>query len=69
MTDEDQFDRQRSHASVKRAREKQLKKEENQGENQKIIRDVNIPSVITIQELANRMTEKSSTIIKYLLEY
>ncbi len=68
LTDEDQVERQRSHASVKRAREKQLKKEENQEEIQKIIRDVNIPSVITIQELANRMTEKSSTIIKYLLE-
>ena len=29
---------------------------------------MNIPSVITIQELANRMAEKSSAIIKYLLE-
>jgi translation initiation factor IF-2 len=68
LTDADEIERQRSHASVKRAREKQFKKDEDQEEIQKIARDVNIPSVITIQELANRMAEKSSAIIKYLLE-
>ncbi len=68
LTDADEIERQRSHASVKRAREKQFKKDDDQEEIQKIARDVNIPSVITIQELANRMAEKSSAIIKYLLE-
>ena len=33
----------------------------------KIIRDVKIPEQITIQELSNRMAEKSSDIIKFLL--
>ena len=68
LSDEDEAERQRSYASVKRAREKQFKKEEDGSETQKIVKDVKIPSVITIQELANRMAEKSSAIIKYLLE-
>ena len=32
----------------------------------KVIRDVKIPEQITIQELSNRMAEKSSDIIKFL---
>ncbi|MDA7564703.1 translation initiation factor IF-2 [Pelagibacteraceae bacterium] len=68
LSDEDEIERQRSFASVKRAREKQTKKIETQEDDLKITRDVSIPSVITIQELANRMAEKSSAIIKYLLE-
>ena len=68
LSDEDEIQRQRSFASVKRAREKQTKKIETQEDDLKITRDVTIPSVITIQELANRMAEKSSAIIKYLLE-
>lgn len=68
LSDEDEAERQRSYASVKRAREKQFKKEDDESETQKIVKDVKIPSVITIQELANRMAEKSSAIIKYLLE-
>ena len=68
LSDEDEIERQRSFASVKRAREKQTKKTETQEDDLKITRDVTIPSVITIQELANRMAEKSSAIIKYLLE-
>ena len=67
LSDSD-IERQRSFASVKRAREKQTKKIEDKEDNQKIIREVNIPEFITIQELANRMTEKASSVIKYLLE-
>tara|TARA_B100001057_G_scaffold217575_1_gene217758 strand:- start:518 stop:2731 length:2214 start_codon:yes stop_codon:yes gene_type:complete len=61
--------RERSLASVKRARQKELKnanKEENQ-DNQKLIkRDINIPEAITVRELANRMAEQSSNVIKFL---
>ena len=68
LSDDDTLERQRSYASVKRAREKQIKKTDDvEEELQKITRDVNIPNVITIQELANRMAEKSSSIIKFLL--
>ncbi len=62
--------RERSLASVKRARQKELKninnKEENQ-ENSKVIkRNINIPEAITVRELANRMAEQSSSVIKFL---
>ena len=67
LSDSD-VERQRSFASVKRAREKQIKKIDSGEDNLKIIREVNIPEFITIQELANRMTEKASSVIKFLLE-
>ena len=61
--------RERSLASVKRARQKELKnsiKDEDK-ENLKLIkRDVNIPEAITVRELANRMAEQSSNVIKFL---
>tara|TARA_Y100001970_G_scaffold288743_1_gene416878 strand:+ start:5600 stop:7783 length:2184 start_codon:yes stop_codon:yes gene_type:complete len=61
--------KQRSLASVKRARLKEKKKPdgEEKKEFKKVIRDVKIPEQITIQELSNRMAEKSSDIIKFLL--
>ena len=61
--------KQRSLASVKRARQKEIKNasKDDFQENQKIIkRDVNIPEAITVRELANRMAEQSSNVIKYL---
>ena len=61
--------KQRSLASVKRARLKERKKPE-QGEEKKefkkVIKEVKIPEQITIQELSNRMAEKSNEIIKFL---
>ncbi len=61
--------KQRSLASVKRARLKEKKKPEGdeKKEFKKVIKEVNIPEQITIQELSNRMAEKSSDIIKFLL--
>ena len=60
--------KQRSLASVKRARLKEKKKPEgdDKREFKKVIREVKIPEQITIQELSNRMAEKSSDIIKFL---
>ena len=60
--------KQRSLASVKRARLKEKKKPEGdeKKEFKKVIKEVNIPKQITIQELSNRMAEKSSDIIKFL---
>ena len=61
--------KQRSLASVKRARlkEKKIKPDnEEKKEFKKVIREVKIPHQITIQELSNRMAEKSSEIIKFL---
>ena len=61
--------RERSLASVKRARlkeNKNLSKEVSQENLKPIKRDINIPEAITVRELANRMAEQSSNVIKYL---
>ncbi|MDB9752224.1 translation initiation factor IF-2 [Pelagibacteraceae bacterium] len=61
--------KQRSLASVKRARLKEKKSNPNGDEKKefkKVLRDVKIPEQITIQELSNRMAEKSSDVIKFL---
>ncbi len=62
--------RGRSLASLKRAKQKEnrlLNKDEDNENFKSITRDVNIPEIITIRELANRMAEQSSNIIKHLL--
>ena len=61
--------RERSLASVKRARQKELKsasKDENKENLKPIKRDIKIPEAITVRELANRMAEQSSNVIKFL---
>ena len=61
--------KQRSLASVKRARLKEKRNipdSEEKKEFKKVVREVTIPEQITIQELSNRMAEKSSDIIKFL---
>ena len=66
----DEEGRARSLASLKRAKQKEnrtIQKDQLRENFKPIKRDVNIPEVITIRELANRMTEQSSSIIKHLL--
>ena len=63
----DEEQRQRSLASLKRHRERQKKQVTPQA-TQKIAREVVIPEVITIQELANRMAERGVDVIKYLMK-
>jgi len=60
--------KQRSLASVKRARLKEKKSGslDQKKEAIKVIKDVNVPEQITIQELSNRMAERSADIIKFL---
>ncbi len=61
--------RERSLASVKRARQKELKnsnKDVNDEKLKSIKREINIPEAITVRELANRMAEQSSNVIKHL---
>ena len=61
--------KQRSLASVKRARLKEKRvnpDSEEKKEFKKVVRDVKIPEQISIQELSNRMAERSSDVIKFL---
>jgi translation initiation factor IF-2 len=70
LDDEAMDGRERSLASVRRARLKEKKNqniEKTKIENVKIIHEVNIPDKITIQDLSNRMAMQSSSIIKHLL--
>jgi len=69
--DDDALDgRERSLASVKRARLKEKKNqdlEKTKVEIKKVVHEVNIPDKISIQELSNRMAMQASSIIKHLL--
>ncbi len=59
----------RSLASIRRAHEKErLKHQEQLKSAEKIIREVIIPETITVQELANRMSEKGATVVKILMK-
>ena len=70
LSEEDIESKGRSLASLKRAKQKE-NKEQNRNEKiedlKPVKRDINIPEVITIRELANRMAEQSSNLIKHLL--
>ncbi len=69
--EQDDFDgKERSLASVKRARLKEKKNfdlEKTKIGTKKIVHEVNIPNKISIQELSNRMAMQASVIIKHLL--
>jgi translation initiation factor IF-2 len=61
--------RERSLASLKRKQEKQrMKALGAQQSREKVMREVILPEAITIQELANRMTERAVDVIKYLMK-
>jgi translation initiation factor IF-2 len=64
----DEEQRQRSLASLKRRQERQKKQVTGPQAQAKIQREVVIPEVITIQELANRMAERGVDVIKFLMK-
>ncbi|WP_029010760.1 translation initiation factor IF-2 [Azospirillum halopraeferens] len=59
--------RGRSLASVRRARERERLRMLSRQDTQKVTRDVVLPEVITVQELANRMAERGADVIKSLM--
>lgn len=64
---EDEGDtRGRSMAAMRRRQEK-IKRSQMQETREKIVREVTIPETITIQELAQRMAERSVDVIKFLM--
>ncbi|MEM9168137.1 MAG: translation initiation factor IF-2 [Pseudomonadota bacterium] len=64
----DDDERQRSLASVKRARERERLARQARGDQQKIVRDVVIPETITVQELASRMAMRAVDLIKEMMK-
>ncbi|MCZ8258748.1 MAG: translation initiation factor IF-2, partial [Beijerinckiaceae bacterium] len=63
----DEDERQRSVAAFKR-RVQRMKGMANNEPKEKIIREVIIPETITIQELANRMSERAVDVIRFLMK-
>ena len=65
-------ERQRSLASIRRAREKEKKSLEEKTtvdiNNKPIVREVKIPEFITVQDLANRMAARVAEVIKVLIK-
>jgi len=67
LTDEE-GERMRSLASVRRARERERQRLHHGDQEQiKVVREVVIPETITVQELANRMAERAADVIKSLM--
>jgi translation initiation factor IF-2 len=66
--DDEAVERMRSLASVRRAREREREKRKGGSQEQaKAAREVVVPDVITVQELANRMATRGVEIIKFLM--
>jgi translation initiation factor IF-2 len=59
--------RGRSMAAMRRRQEKARRGQQPTGPREKVLREVTIPDAITIQELANRMAERSVDVIKVLM--
>lgn len=66
-TDEDGAARGRSLASIRRRQEK-FRRSQIQEPREKVVREVVLPETITIQELSQRMSERSVEVIKYLMK-
>jgi len=65
---EDDEGRQRSLASMRRAREREKMRRAQLGQGRdKVAREVVVPEAITIQELAQRMAERAADVVKYLM--
>ena len=63
----DEAERTRSLAAMRRAREREKQRLNARQELQKVTREVVLPEVITVQELANRMAERGADVIKALM--
>ncbi|MBL8643302.1 MAG: translation initiation factor IF-2 [Rhodospirillaceae bacterium] len=66
---DDRVERSRSVAAMRRAVEKEKRKMQlAQSRPEKIVREVVLPETITVQELSNRMAERSVNVIKSLMK-
>lgn len=62
-------ERQRSLASLKRAREREKERRLGGGQSkEKVYREVVVPEAITVADLANRMAERTADVVKYLMQ-
>ena len=66
--EEQEFDKFPSLAKLKRAREKEKLQLKGGEEDNKVGKEIIIPEIITVQDLANRMAEKTADVIKTLMK-
>ncbi len=65
----DQEGRQRSLAVMRRRQERDKRRmSASTGEREKVVREVQVPDAITVQELANRMAERAAALVKVLMQ-
>ncbi|MCC6734942.1 MAG: translation initiation factor IF-2 [Bauldia sp.] len=64
----DDAERERSLASMRRRREREARRGSQSGPREKVMREVIIPETITLQELANRMSERAADVIMLLMK-
>jgi translation initiation factor IF-2 len=67
LSDDEGGGRARSMAAAKRARERERMRLAARQETQKVTRDVTVPEVITVGDLANRMAERGADVVKALM--
>ena len=66
--EEQEFDKFPSLAKLKRAREKEKLKSQDGEDDTKVGKEIIIPEIITVQDLANRMAEKTADVVKTLMK-
>ncbi|NQY40962.1 MAG: translation initiation factor IF-2 [Henriciella sp.] len=64
----DDGDRQRSLASVKRARERERERRAGGDQGEKVSVEVTLPETITLQDLAGRMKERVGDVVKFMMQ-
>ena len=64
----DDGDRQRSLASVKRARERERERRMGNDQAEKASVEVTLPETITLQDLAGRMKERVADVVKFMMQ-
>ena len=57
----------RSLASMRRRQEKQRRGSQSSGPRERVMRDITVPDTITVQELANRMSERAVDVVKLMM--
>lgn len=60
--------RTRSMASIRRKQERERRKAMGQETREKVVREVQLPEAIVVQELANRMAERVADVVKALMQ-
>jgi translation initiation factor IF-2 len=68
LSGDDDSNRARSLAALRRAREKERRSHTQSGPAAKQVRDVVVPDTITVGELANRMAERGADLVKSLFK-